>query len=277
MNYGPDPWLQTSWDWRAAANFMAGGAGCGLLLAASVAGGPRWLYAAGAALVCAGLLAVLAKIGRPWRALNVFAHPGRSWMSREALVAPPLLVAALAASFGVSGAAPLAGALALGFVYCQGRILQAARGIPAWRSPVTTPLIVAIALAEGVALWLLLSGRSAGLGVWAGFALALAASIMLHQLWRNSLGAAPRARVAAERAGRPVVAALLFSLAAVVPVVLAPLPEDIGFALQWLAGAVALAGGAWLKFTLVTRTGFNQGYALAHVPVRGAGREGSAR
>ena len=39
-----------------------------------------------------------------------------------------------------------------------------------------------------------------------------------------------------------------------------------------LAGAVAAASGAWVKFALVTRAGFNQGFALARLPVRGVPR-----
>jgi phenylacetyl-CoA:acceptor oxidoreductase subunit 2 len=42
--------------------------------------------------------------------------------------------------------------------------------------------------------------------------------------------------------------------------------------LQLVAGLVALAGGLWFKYTLVTRAGFNQGYALPHLPVRGVPR-----
>ena len=37
MSYGPRPWQQTSWDWRAAANFMFGGTGAGLMAAAALA------------------------------------------------------------------------------------------------------------------------------------------------------------------------------------------------------------------------------------------------
>ena len=35
------------------------------------------------------------------------------------------------------------------------------------------------------------------------------------------------------------------------------------------AGGAALAAGAWLKFALVTRASFNQGFSLPHLPVRG--------
>ena len=38
------------------------------------------------------------------------------------------------------------------------------------------------------------------------------------------------------------------------------------------AGLLAAAAGAWFKFALVTRAGFNQGFALTHLPVRGVRR-----
>ena len=38
-----------------------------------------------------------------------------------------------------------------------------------------------------------------------------------------------------------------------------------------LAGAVALVAGWWLKFTIVARAAYNQGYALPVLPVRGQG------
>lgn len=280
MSYGPRPWLQRAWDWRAAANFMAGGAGSGLVVATCLAGGPHGLFAAGALLVGAGLLAVWAEIGRPWRALNVFRHARRSWMTREALVAPPLLVAALVAAFAgpaapalAAVAALLALGLALAFVYCQGRILQAARGIPAWRSRYTTPLVVATALAEGAGLWLLLAGRPATLAMWAGLGLALVARSVLWSAWRNSLAEASRAQAAVDDAGRVVKPATLLPLAAALLVVLAPMPRELGLVLQWAAGALALAGGAWFKYTLVTRAAFNQGFAIPHPPVRGGRRQ----
>ena len=38
------------------------------------------------------------------------------------------------------------------------------------------------------------------------------------------------------------------------------------------AGLMALAGGAAFKFMLITRAAYNQGFALPHLPVRGARR-----
>ena len=36
-----------------------------------------------------------------------------------------------------------------------------------------------------------------------------------------------------------------------------------------IAGLAATAAGAYTKYAIVTRAGFNQGFALAHLPVRG--------
>jgi len=38
MNYGPKPWQQSNWDFRAALNFIFGGAGAGLLTIAAFSG-----------------------------------------------------------------------------------------------------------------------------------------------------------------------------------------------------------------------------------------------
>jgi phenylacetyl-CoA:acceptor oxidoreductase subunit 2 len=43
-----------------------------------------------------------------------------------------------------------------------------------------------------------------------------------------------------------------------------------------IAGVCITATGAALKFIVVTRAGFNQGFALVHTPVRGAGIAGPA-
>ena len=277
MSFGPNPWQQQSWDGRAAANFMGGGAGSGLLVFAALAGGPRWLLLAGAALVALGLLSVFLEIGRPLRAMNVIRHPGRSWMSREALVAPLLFGAVAVAWFGGARAAwlvVLPALAAAAFVYCQARMLQAAKGIPAWREPLTVPLIVATGLAEGGGLWLLLAAAAGPAPAlpWLAFALALLARLALWLAWRRRLRAAPRALAAIDHAGHFFKAATLLPLAAAVLAASSPLPPAGQLALQLLAGALALAGGSWFKFTLVTRGAYNQGFALTRLPVRGVRR-----
>jgi len=156
VSFGPNPWQQRHWDWRAAGNFICGGAGSGLIVCAALSAAPLGWLLAGAALVGIGLSSVWLEIGRPWRALHVVLNPRTSWMTREAMVALALFAAVGAAWLGVPLADAAAPLLALGFVFCQGRMLRAAKGIPAWREPRIVPLIVATGFAEGAGAWLLL-------------------------------------------------------------------------------------------------------------------------
>ncbi|HET9820200.1 MAG TPA: hypothetical protein VFQ16_00100 [Burkholderiaceae bacterium] len=274
---GPAPWHQPSWDARAACNFMAGGAGSGLIVSAAVAGSSPLLTAIGAAAIALGLFAVWLELGRPWRSWRVPRHAARSWMSREALLAPLLFVAVAAAWLGVPAATWAAAVLALAFVYCQARLLQAAKGIPAWREPLLVPLLLATALAEGAGAWLALTaGASAHGSLWAAFALLLVARLVLWQAWRARVRTVRAALAAIDAAGAVFKLATLLPLAAALVAIASPLGEPGLRALQIVAGVVALIGGQWFKFTLVTRAGFNQGYALPQLPVRGVPRSKEA-
>ncbi len=90
------PKQQRNWDWRAATNFITGGAGGGLLFAAAWATfgvvDVRVPIGIALVLVASGLLSVWFEIGRPWRALKVFRHLSSSWMAREATVAAMLFI-----------------------------------------------------------------------------------------------------------------------------------------------------------------------------------------
>lgn len=284
MSYGPNPWQQAHWDWRAAGNFMFGGAGAGLLVFALFAGAEgsaaTLLVLAGLALIGLGLLCVWLEIGRPLRAMNVMRRPGSSWMSREAMVAPLVFGLGLAVAAGLRAWAPLLVLAALGFLYCQARIVQAAKGIPVWREPLTVPLLVVTGFAEGAGLYwlgaLLLSvplprGMGASL-----LAFMFAAVVLLRWAtwgeWRRRIAASavPPALAEIDRAGRGL---LWFGTA--VPIALA-LAAAVGTAAApWLlagAGALAAGTGAFFKYVLITRAAFNQGFRLAHLPVRGVPR-----
>jgi phenylacetyl-CoA:acceptor oxidoreductase 26-kDa subunit len=278
MSFGPNPWQQTSWDGRAAGNFIGGGSGSGLIVFGALSGAQGLALAAwmlgGLALVGAGLACVWLEIGRPLRALNVFRNPRTSWMAREALAANALVAAALAAAVGVPGTPLVAAVLAPVFVYCQGRMLGAARGIPAWRAPLLLPLMLASAGAEGGGLfWLVQPARVHEMpALWWLFGALLLARGLLWSGWRRQLAgqAAPAALAAVDHAGKVVRLAgtglpLFIVLLAGTSLADAPL-------LVVVAGAAAFAGGAWFKFTLITRAGFNQGFALVRLPVRGVQR-----
>jgi phenylacetyl-CoA:acceptor oxidoreductase 26-kDa subunit len=273
-SFGPRPRLQANWDWRAACNFMAGGLGSGLVVWSAFGGTSETGMALGAIAAALGLLAVWAEIGRPWRAMNVLRHPQRSWMSREALVAPLLLGMALAAALGLRWAIAPAALAALGFVYCQARILQSAKGIAAWREPMLVPLILATALAEGGGACLLVNavGAAAPTWPWLVFAALLLARWVLWSAWRSRLRTAPAALAAIDAAGRHLQAASLLALAVALIVWLTPLGDVAARLLQAAAGALAIAGGLWFKFTLVTRGAFTEGFTLPHLPVRGVPR-----
>jgi phenylacetyl-CoA:acceptor oxidoreductase subunit 2 len=280
MSYGPNPWQQAHWDWRAAGNFMCGGAGTGLLVFTAISGvqglAATLLVLAGLGLVGLGLLCVWLEIGRPWRALNVFRKPGASWMSREALVSLLLFPLGLGLAAGLrTWAAPVL-FVALGFVYCQARMVQAGKGIPAWREPLTVPLIVATGLAEGAGLfwlgnaWQPVGGAALGLL----FVALLLARWVVWRIWRGRVAkiAAAPALAAIDRTGRS-----LQWLGSAVPLAFTALAFS-GAAGSWspillgAAGLLAAGTGALFKFTLITRASYNQGFSLERFPVRGVAR-----
>lgn len=282
MNFGPNPWQQTSWDWRAAGNFMAGGAGSGLLISSAFLAAPpassqpwafNWLVFAGLTLVGLGLLCVWLEIGRPLRALHVFFNPRTSWMTREAFVAGLLFPIGLLVFLGMNASGWLLTLSALAFLYCQSRMLPAARGIPAWRPTLLAPLMFFTGLCEGCGLLLLL-----GLfwpRVSSTATLVLAVLIMVRfitwSLYRVAVEAslAARARTALNRAGFGLL--LIGTLA---PLILLGVGVWIGEGAApsiaaALAGVMAALAGSYFKFTLITRASFNQGFALKQLPVRG--------
>lgn len=272
------PKQQSNWDWRAAANFICGGAGGGLLFFAGVAALSAPLSAValivGMVLVATGLTCVWFEIGRPWRALNVFRHLATSWMTREASVAPLLfLLGALAVWTRVWPAALAAGLAGLAFLYSQARILQADKGIPAWRHARTRPLLVATGLAEGAGLLALVGG--AGIAMAAVLILTLLARFLMWKSYLAALTAdgAPAKALAALRGADRRLVWLGHALPAAA--VLAYLSLG-GSVFLWLAGAAAALSGGWMKWVLIRRAAFTQGFALPVQPVRGRGVSGKA-
>ena len=262
MSYGPQPWLQQHWDLRAAANFALGGTGAGLVLASALAmPAPRYALALGLTLIACGLGAVWLEIGRKLRVLHVFLNPKTSWMARESLAA--LVLFALGVATLVRSEPWLLGATALAalaFVYCQARILRASKGIPAWRAPEAVPLLVTSALGEGAAAALFFETVPLALPLLG--AAVIARAIAEYRYW----SAVKRLRCASALE-RPRQA--LWALGTVAPLVLILGIEVIPFA-ALLAAATVIGTGWWFKFVLVTRAAFNQGFALPHLPVRGA-------
>jgi len=278
-SYGPEPWQQTSWDWRAAGNFVCGGAGCGLIVFTALADAGRVatgaLTVAGLALVGLGLLCVALELGRPLRALNVFRNPRTSWMGREAWAATLLFPVGLAAAWGVPGAAPVAAGLALAFVFCQARLLQAAKGIPAWREMLLVPLVVTTGLAEGGGLFFAgVPWHDAGnLWLLTGFGALVLVRVLVWLGYRRNLSGtlAQGATDALDRAGKVLqLAGTVVPLALVAAIATGFVPGALTAWVAAIAGLAAAVAGAYTKFTIITGAGFNQGFALAHLPIRGA-------
>jgi phenylacetyl-CoA:acceptor oxidoreductase subunit 2 len=270
------PKRQGFWDWRAACNFLFGGAGAGTLVyAAAVSSPSAGLNLLGLALVCCGLLCVWFEIGRPWRALNVFRHTRSSWMTREAIISLPLLGAGLGAAwYGGRWLSWITAALALAYVYSQARMLQGARGIPAWRHPRVVPLMIATCLAEGaglgIAAQLLLD--PATLPDWS--ALLLIGLVLIRELaflaYLGGLGpvdAPARAREVLAQFARWLAA---LDVAAIIAAALGMIEPGQSWAVG-VAGLLTAFAGGWFKFVLVTRAAYHQGLALSLTPVRGFG------
>ncbi|NMM27347.1 MAG: dimethyl sulfoxide reductase anchor subunit [Glaciimonas sp.] len=274
------PQHQTNWDWRAAGNFIGGGSGSGLLLFTAVtsgAGQPDTVpIGVALALIALGLFCVWLEIGRPWRSMNVMLHVRTSWMTRESLLAPFLfLFGLIALATGSAVALWLGALLAMLFLYCQARLLNAAKGIPAWRQKLVVPLIITTGLTEGVGLLAALMALGGAVQLaWLPSAL-LFLLLLRALLWRayhknlTAQGAPQQALAVLDKLELPFIKIGHWAVALVLLLVLV---QPALAAAQWLtalAGLIAMVSGWLFKYALIVRAGYNQGYALAHVPVRG--------
>ncbi len=282
MNVVPKP--QAYWDTRAAGNFALGGAGSGLIafagVAASLGIAAHAATLAGATLVAAGLVLVWLEIGRPARFLNVFRNPRTSWMSREAWAAVLLLPLAAAGAAGSAPATIAAALVAVVFLYSQARILESARGIPAWRQAATVPLVVVAGATEGCALFVILSAIGVvASGPWPAAGYAAVATVLVARCvaWRSWMVRlethAPGGSSAVMKRFEPAFLAGGHVLPAVVAGVAWFVPS-ISDDLLVLAGLLVVLSGWALKLRLVVSAGHTQGFALAHAPARGGGLAG---
>jgi phenylacetyl-CoA:acceptor oxidoreductase subunit 1 len=289
---------QTFWDWKAAANFILGGVGSGLIMAAwlgsmtGVVSGDALLAINlfGGAFMALGLATLLFKIGRPLRILSALRRPQSSWMTREMYVAGVFFVAlALVILPRVAGApawsADIAALLnrviaaaAFCFLYAQGQILRAAKGIPTWRAPLIPWMLFASGLFEGLGLLLLIHAAAPAMApggeTLAGFGVIFAAvNFALWQAYRlrakrDGIGPLSRADLASVNpglvfAGHAAPLTLLLG-AQLVPALNTPIVYAI-------AGAGVLFGGWLWKLTVITKACHQQGFAVPRLPQRGSG------
>ncbi|CAB1368454.1 dimethyl sulfoxide reductase anchor subunit [Denitratisoma oestradiolicum] len=277
--------LQTKWDWRAVGNFIGGGTGAGLLLSATWLAPSIQAYrvqaALGLVIVALGLLCIMAKMGRPTRAFNIFRHVQTSWMTREGFAMPTLFgCGALSLFQSEVGAMAVAATLsALFFLYCQARILGESKGIPAWSDPRIVPLILSTGLAEGIGLASLCSAFVPG-SVSSPLAGLLLATLALRYLaWHRyqkglSVDEIPRETFAVlghfsgnfEVSGHGLPAALL------VTGLLLGGTATTGLAAT--AGLIAAVTGWSLKLTLVTRAAYfyRKSFSLSALMAQGRAR-----
>jgi phenylacetyl-CoA:acceptor oxidoreductase subunit 2 len=134
-------------------------------------------------------------------------------------------------------------------------------------------------LAEGVGVLAIACALPATHGLARPVALALAVLLVLRgvawRAYRTRLEAPQRSLAALDRAaplfhhvGNWVAAALAGTAALAAP-------DTAAVLLGAATGAIAVAAGWRLKFILVARAGFNQGFALPRLPVRGSGTPGA--
>ena len=271
-NRGVEPWHQQHWEWKAALNFMLGGAGTGLLASAVACGlAPADYLPVGLvalAMIATGLAALMFKIGRPMRFLYVLRQPQRSWMSREAWIAALFFpVTAWALWFGSAPGITIATAIGLAFMFAQAKIVHEARGIPAWRHGRIVPFMLSTGLTEGAGVLVLLANAPSLHHALRPAMLALVALIVVRQItWTIYLrgvreaGIPSRALDVLSRTGRQlaiwggVISLALIGGAAVI--------EQAAGALAGLGALSALSAGWFVKLVLITRAGYNQGFAL---------------
>jgi phenylacetyl-CoA:acceptor oxidoreductase 26-kDa subunit len=212
------------------------------------------------------------------RSIYVLRQPQRSWMAREAWIAAVFFpLAALALTSGVPMLLIGAATAAVLFLSSQAMILKEAKGIPAWRVSWVVPIVIVTGLAEGSGLFLAASTQFSVLmplaEVVAVIAIILAA--LRGWIWRSYL-----ARLEAEGAPTRSLAVFygyrqwFFMVGFALPLALIAVGFSVMAAtvpLFAIAGVCITAAGAVLKLVLVTRAGFNQGFALTHTPMRGSG------
>lgn len=275
---------QTYWDYRAAMNFTLGGMSSGLVVMATIAhfvsglSSEALLYlnvAAGAGMGI-GLFFVFMEIGQKMRFWRALMRPQSSWMTRETYAVAVFYPALLADLIWPGPVLHLVVALsALAFLYCQARILHAAKGIPAWRVGLIPTMLLLTGLLEGVGLLGIASGLAswrfeasmAFISTW-GALLALANML----IWQRYFAFAKRDGVPPlARAELQKLTPALRLIGHITPLVLFALAAAFSESLLAIAGFAAVTGGVMWKFTVITRACHQQGFAMPKMPQRGSG------
>jgi phenylacetyl-CoA:acceptor oxidoreductase subunit 2 len=288
VQWGAAARLQHFWDTRAACNFIGGGTGYGLLIWAAIGFNTALPYfpaaLIGLTFVAAGLFMVWLEIGKPWRAFNVFFRPQTSWMTREGIVALPLfatgaiaLLFSADARLGLELPSPFIPAiitamLAMTFLYCQLRIMHAAKGLPAWSELRVMPLLGVSGLIEGLGIYLLLQAFLGTVPGWLQIVavLLIVARALAWFAYLSALGrsAAPESTLTTLTGISPGFLAVGHALP-IVFLALGFIAPGMAIPLAALAGIAATLGGWYLKIKLVTKVAYIPKITIPGVPVRG--------
>ena len=190
-------------------------------------------------------------------------------MSREAFVAAlTFLLAACGLVAGVAGLLQAAAVASLAFIYCQARMLQAAKGIVTWREPAVIPFMVLTGLTEGGGLLLIVGGLQALAPQWLPYAVVLGISLRalswMHYRGRVAAVAAPLgARTELARMNSLVlIAGHLVPLLLIVAALAFP-PAAI--LLKPVGGALVVAAGWFVKTRIVLSASYQQGYGFGRL------------
>lgn len=294
----PGP-LQKFWDMRATANFFFGGMSSGFAIMAFVAylfgeisGRSLTLaYVGAAAVMSVGLFAVFLEIGRKSRAIFALKKISTSWMTRE-IWAAIAFFALVATDFVFNNffLHVVTAVAAVAFLYCQARILHAARGIVAWRVAEIPVMLVTGGLLEGTGLLAIANGLyprlfttsqvcaiagiilcCVGFGLWATYASrarVLKDDDFYLDILENHFSRPTRNAINAVKWPVHVIGHLLPILAIVFGYLSKSQP-------QWLwivGGGLAVVGGLIWKSTVITRASHQQGFTLPTLPARGSGK-----
>tara|TARA_B100000315_G_scaffold260333_1_gene320923 strand:- start:7140 stop:8738 length:1599 start_codon:yes stop_codon:yes gene_type:complete len=278
---------QTFWDMRAAMNFIMGGIGSGTVVMAyflsfflNFEDQALVNINIGAGVIMAvGLFFVWLKIGRKLRAAFAILRPQTSWMSREIYAVGVFYLGVFADFFQPSPLFHGITALgALGFLYCQGRILHAGKGIPTWRVAQMPMMLVATGLLEGAAVLTLIFSQW-GEQLPSPVAVPVLGALLVlvnAYLWRRYIGNAKAWGIGPiDRRILGVITPKLHLIGHLLPLILFVVLLANSEAPVWvadIAGFLTIAGGVLWKAVVITRACHQQGYALAKFPQRGSGK-----
>ncbi len=170
----------------------------------------------------------------------------------------------------------LIGMIAAGYLYCQARMLQGAKGIPSWAHPALIPYLMATGLTEGMGLAICFPALASPV-VQAAFALLLVMRLVTWLRYTHGLqqGRTPQDSLAVING----ISGIFLSAGHFLPIILlvvAALKPGLNAFLVPAAGGLAAVAGWFSKAVIITRAAHTQGFAIPTMPIRGQGVSGQS-